>query len=103
MKVELDLSNYATKADLKNATGVDTSDFAKKFYLASLKSDVDKSDIDKLKNVPTGENNLKIKVDKLDVDKLVPAPVDLSKLSDVVKKDFVKKDVYNAKIKKYWR
>ena len=99
MKVELDLSNYATKADLKNATGVDTSDFAKKFYLASLKSDVDKSDIDKLKNVPTGENNLKIKVDKLDVDKLVPAPVDLSKLSDVVKKDFVKKDVYNAKIK----
>ena len=103
MKVELDLSNYATKADLKNATGVDTSDFAKKFYLASLKSDVDKSDIDKLKNVPIGENNLKIKVDKLDVDKLVPAPVDLSKLSDVVKKDFVKKDVYNAKIKKYWR
>ena len=103
MKVELDLSNYATKADLKNATGVDTSDFAKKFYLASLKSDVDKSDIDKLKNVPTGENNLKIKVDKLDVDKLVPAPVDFSKLSDVVKKDFVKKDVYNAKIKKYWR
>ena len=103
MKIELDLSNYATKADLKNATGVDTSDFAKKFYLASLKSDVDKSDIDKLKNVPTGENNLKIKVDKLDVDKLVPAPVDLSKLSDVVKKDFVKKDVYNAKIKKYWR
>ena len=103
MKVELDLSNYATKADLKNATGVDTSDFAKKFYLASLKSDVDKSDIDKLKNVPTGENNLKIKVDKLDVDKLVPAPVDLSKLSDVIKKDFVKKDVYNAKIKKYWR
>ena len=101
MKVELDLSNYATKADLKNATGVDTSDFAKKFYLASLKSDVDKSDIDKLKNVPIGENNLKIKVDKLDVDKLVPAPVDLSKLSDVVKKDFVKKDVYNAKIKKY--
>ena len=39
------------------------------------------------------------KVDKLDVDKLVPAPADLSKLSDVVKNDVVKKDVYNAKIK----
>ena len=46
---------------------------------------------------------MKSKVHKLDDDKLVPAPVDLSKLSDVVKKDFVKKDVYNAKIKKYWR
>ena len=52
-KVELDLSNYATKADLKNATGVDTSDFSKKTDLASLNSSVDKVDIDKLKNVPT--------------------------------------------------
>ena len=42
MKVELDLSNHATKADLKNATGVDTSDFAKSTDLANLKSDVDK-------------------------------------------------------------
>ena len=42
---------------------------------------------------------MKSKVDKLDVDKLVPVPVDLSKLSDVVKNDAVKKDVYNAKIK----
>ena len=99
VKVELDLSNYATKADLKNATGVDTSKFAKKVDLASLKSNVDKLDIDKLKNVPTNLNNLKSKVDKLDVDKLVPVPVDLSKLSDVVKNDVVKKDVYNAKIK----
>ena len=39
------------------------------------------------------------KVNKLDVDKLVPVPVDLSKLSDAVKNDVVKKDVYNAKIK----
>ena len=52
MKVELDLSNYATKADLKNATGVDTSDFAKKTDLAYLKSNVGKLDIDSLKNVP---------------------------------------------------
>ena len=79
VKVELDLFNYATKTDLK--------------------SDVDKLDIDKLKNVLTNLSNLKSKVDKLDVDKLVPVPVDLSKLSDVVKNDVVKKDVYNAKIK----
>ena len=77
MKVELDLSNYATKSDLKNATDVDTSKFAKKVDLANLKSNVD----------------------KLDIDKLVPVPVDLSKLSDEVKNDVVKKDVYNAKIK----
>ena len=51
VKVELDLSYYATKADLKNATGVDTSKFAKNFDLANLKSDVDKLDIEKLKNL----------------------------------------------------
>ena len=39
--VELDLSNYATKSDFKNATGADTSDFAKKIHLASLKSDTE--------------------------------------------------------------
>ena len=71
-KVELDLPNYATKTDLKNATGVDTSSFAKKTGVANLKSDVDKLDIDKLKNVPSGLNNLKSKIDKLDFDKLVP-------------------------------
>ena len=99
VKVELDLSNYVTKADLKNTTGVDTSKFAKKVDLANLKSNVDKLHTDKLENVPTNLRNLKSKVGKLDFDKLVPVPVDLSKLSDVVKNDFVKKDVYNAKIK----
>ena len=59
--------------------------------LASLKSNVDKLDIDKLKKVPTNLSNLKSKVDKLDIDKFVPASVDLSKLSDVVKNDVVKK------------
>ena len=49
VKVELDLPNYATKTDLKNATKLDTSDFAKKIDLAHLKSDVDKLDIDELK------------------------------------------------------
>ena len=98
-KVELDLSNYATKADLKNATGGDTSDFAKKTDLANLKSDVDKLDIDKLKNVPINLSSLKSKVDKLDVAKLIPVPVDVSKLSDVIKNCVFKKDVYNAKIK----
>ena len=66
--VELNLSNYATKANLKNATGVDTSKIAKKVDLASLKFNVDKLEIDKLKNVPTNVSNLKIKVDKLDLD-----------------------------------
>ena len=94
VKVALDLSNYATKTDFRNAAGVDTSFFAKKAELANLESDVDKLDIDKFKNLPTDLNNLKSKVDKL-----VPAPVDLSKLSDVVKKDVVKKDVYDTKIK----
>ena len=62
VKVELDLSNYATKAaDLKNATGVDTSKFAKKVDLANLKSDIDELDIDQLKNVPTNLSNLKSK------------------------------------------
>ena len=59
VKVELDLSNNATKTDLQNATGVDTSRFAKKVDLANLKSNVDKLDIDKLKNVPTNLSNLK--------------------------------------------
>ena len=61
IKVELNLSNYATKADLKNATGGDISDFAKKTEFANLKSDVDKLDIDKLKNVASGLSSLKVK------------------------------------------
>ena len=100
VKVGLDLSNYATKADLRNVTVVDTSKFAKKIVdLASLKSEVDKLDIDILEKVPTGLNSLKSKIDKLDDDKLVPVPVDLNKLGDVVKDDVVKRDVYNAKIR----
>ena len=64
INVKVDLSNYVTKADIKNISHVDTSSFALKTNLA----------------------NLKTEVDKLDIDKLVPAPVDLSKLSDVVKR-----------------
>ena len=64
INVKVDLSNYATKTDLKTVTHVDTSRFALKTNLASLKTEVD----------------------KLDGDKLVPVPVDLSKLSDVAKK-----------------
>ena len=56
VKVESDLSNYVTKADSQNATGIDTLSFAKKVNLASLKSDVHKLDIDKLKNLPTNLN-----------------------------------------------
>ena len=91
VKAELELSNNATKADFKNATGVYTSKFAKKVDLAVLKSNVDKLDIHKLKNLPTNLNNLKSKVEKLDVDKLVTVPVDLSKLSDVVKNNVKKR------------
>ena len=55
------MSNYAIKAGLINATGVDVSKFLKKVNLTNLKSDVDKLQIDKLKNVPINLNNLKIK------------------------------------------
>ena len=67
--VKFDLSNYATKADIKNISHVDTSSFALKSNLASLKTEVN----------------------KLDVDKLVLDPADLSKLSDVVKMMLLKK------------
>ena len=73
IKVNIDLSNYATKADITNISHFDTSSFALKANLASLKTEVDKLDIDKLKPVPT----------------------DLSKLSNVVKNDVVKKADYN--------
>ena len=72
IEFELDLSNYATKSDLKNAIGVDTSQFTKRDDLANLKSKVDKLDIDKLA--------------ELDADELKHVPVDLKKLSDVVDK-----------------
>ena len=72
------MSNYATKIDLKNVTHVDTSGFALKTNLASLKT----------------------KVDKLNIDKLAPIPVDLSKLSEVVKNDVVKKAAYDKLVAK---
>ena len=71
----------------------------KKVHLANLKSDGDKLDIDKLKNVPSNLSISKSKVGTLDVDRLLPVPFDLSKLTDVVKNHVVKKDVYNIKIK----
>ena len=76
---------YETKADLKNETGFDISDFAKKTDLANLKPDADKLDIDKLKTVPSNSSNLKSKVDKLVIGNLETTAVDLSKLSNVVK------------------
>ena len=99
VKVGLELSNYVTKKDLKNASGIDTSSFAKKVDLTNLKYNVDKLDIDKLKNLPTNLDNLKSKIEKLNDDKLVPAPVDLGKIIDVVKNDVVKRNVYNSMIK----
>ena len=99
VKVELDLSNYVRKTDLKNATRVDKSSFAKKTDLASSKSNLDKLDIDKLKNLPSNLSNLKNKVDEIGIGKLETTPVDLNKLSNVVKNDVIKQDVYNAQIK----
>ena len=52
IKVELDLTNYATKTDLKNITHVDVSSFASKTNLAALKTEIDKIDVDKIKTVP---------------------------------------------------
>ena len=92
MKAELNLSNYATKANLKNATGVD-----KKTDLANLKSDVDKLDIDKLKNVTSGLRSWKSKVDKLDIVKLETTPIELS---EVIKNDAVKNTKYHELVKK---
>ena len=77
VKIELDLSNYGTKADLKNGTGVDTSKSAKRVDLANLKS----------------------KIDKLDIGRLETTPVDLSKLNDVVKDNFVTKSGYDKLVK----
>ena len=76
IKVELDLTNYATKTDLKNITHVDVSSFASKTNLAALKTEVDKIDVDKLKT----------------------APVALAKLTNVVENDLVKKTLYNTKV-----
>ena len=76
IKVKLDLTNYATKDDVKNITHVDVSSYATKTNLASLKTEVDTIDTDQLKTVPA----------------------DLAKLSNVVKNDVVKKTNYSTKV-----
>ena len=97
------MSKYATKTDIKNASDADATWFVLKSNLASLKTKLDKLDIDKLKILPNNLRNLKIKVDKLDINKLVPVPVALSKLNNAVINEVVEKTEYNAKIRKYWR
>ena len=97
--VKVDLSNYASKTDIKNISHIDSSCFPLKSNLANLKTEVDKLDINELKSLPTNLGNLKSKVDKLDFDKLAPLPVALSKLSNLVKNDVVKKTEHNANIK----
>ena len=78
IKIKIDLSNYAAKADINNISHVVTSSFALK----------------------TNSSNLKTEVDKLDIDKLKPVPANLSKLSNVAKNDVVKKTVYNKLVAK---
>ena len=77
VKVELDLSNYATKSDLKNATGVNISNFSKNIDLATLKLNVDKLDIDKLEKLPTDLSSLKGKANELDIGKIKATPLHL--------------------------
>ena len=76
IKVELDLSNYATKDGVNNITHVDVSSYATKINLSALKTEVDKIDVDKLKTVPD----------------------DLAKFSNVVKNEVVKKTDFSADI-----
>ena len=71
INAKVDLSNYATKTDLKDVTGIDTSNFA-----------------------------LKSNLDKLDIEKLVPVPIELNRLSDLVKNDVAKKTVYDKLVTK---
>ena len=99
INVRVDLSNCATKDDIKNIMHMDTSNFALKTNLANLKTEVDKLDIDKLKSLLNNLSILKTKVDKLDIDKLLTLPADSSKLSNVVKNEVVKKTKYDAQIK----
>ena len=79
-----DLSNYATKTDMKNISHVDTSSFALKSNLTTLKTEVDKLDIIKSKSLLNNLSKLESKINKLDIDKLVHVPAGLSKLSNVV-------------------
>ena len=101
INVKVDLSNYATKADIKNIIHLDNSNFALKTNVANLKTEANKLDVDKLGILPNNLSKLKTKVDKLDIDKLAPVPTVLSKLSDKVKNEVVKKTEYDVKIKKY--
>ena len=96
VKLELDLSNYATKKALKHATGVDTSNLATKIDFIALKAEVDKVDVNKLLNVPTSLNNLKSKVNDQVVGNLKTALIDLKKLSDIVCKEVVKNAEFNT-------
>ena len=88
------MSNYATKVYLKNEQELIHLNLAAKSDSVSLKVEVDKLDIVKLKSVPTNLSNLKSKVDNLDIGKLETTPIDLSKLSNLVKNDIVKNTKY---------
>ena len=76
VKVELDLTNYTTKTDLKSITHIDVNSFASKTNLAALKTEVD----------------------KIDIDKLTTAPTDLAKLTNAIENDVFKKIDYNTNV-----
>ena len=100
INVKVDLSNYATKTDIKNISHVNTSTFALKTNLANLKSEVDKLDIDKLKPIPTDLSKL-TNVKKADYNKLVTKyNTDKTKLENKIPdtSGLIKKTNYNTKI-----
>ena len=99
IKVELELSNYATKKYLEHATGVGTSDLAARKILSALNAEADKLDINKLFNISTILDNLKTKVNDLDVDSLKNVVIDLKKVSDVVDTFVEKISVQQTKYK----
>ena len=99
MKIKLDLSNYAIKSDLKTQQALIHQILLKKSDLASLKSDYDELNIDKLKNQQSGSDSFKSKADKIEIDSLKPVPNDLSKLIDSVKNVVVEKGMDGEQVK----
>ena len=95
VKVVLDMANFATKKELKDATGVDTSNLAAKGDFVALEAEFYKPEINKFVGGPSSLQNLKTKID-LDLGNLKTLPVDLNEISDVVDKQGVENRKFNT-------